>query len=456
MSTMPLHLQPFNPAPFAARRARLTATVRAAGGGLLVLGTAPELLRNGDAHFDFRPSSSFYYLTGFTEPEAVLVLLIDGDSERSILFCREKNVEREIWDGHRYGPEAARTHFVFDEAHPIDDLAKQLPTLLSGQTRVFAPLLADTTMDQWLKAALHTTRSMSRSGVQAPLQLHDVHALIDEMRLVKDTSEVEWLREAGRISAHGHVRAMQACRSGMRETDLEAEILYRFAKDGAQHASYSSIVAGGANACVLHYRAGTGLLNDGDLCLIDAGAEYGFYAGDITRTFPVNGRFSPAQAAAYEVVLAAQEAAIAATRVGATFNAPHEAALRVLVQGMLDLKLLTGSLDGVIESGAYREFYMHRTSHWLGLDVHDVGAYSSGQTSAGSPIWRELSAGMALTIEPGLYIRPAAHVPEAFWNIGIRIEDDALVNDSGCELLTRDVPVTVADIEYLMKHEVAE
>lgn len=455
MHTTPLHLQAFNPQPFINRRDALIEKIRAAGGGVTIIPTAAEALRNGDAHHDFRPASSFYYLTGFCEPEAVLVLSVTASKTQSILFCREKNIEREIWDGYRYGPEAAQKVFTMDACHAIDQLNQILPTLLNHQTRIFAPLAQNTALDAIITQALNQSRAATRSGATAPTQWHDIDALIHEARLVKDATETAWLHAAGRISAQGHVRAMQTCRAGLRETDLEAEILYSFAKDGAQHAAYSSIVAAGANACVLHYRAGHSVLNDGDLCLIDAGAEYGFYAGDITRTFPVNGRFSTAQKAVYEVVLAAQNAAIAAIRAGASFMAPHDAALDVLVDGMLDLKLLdkqqVGKREDVIASGAYRDFYMHRTSHWIGLDVHDVGAYSEGQTENHQPIWRTLQSGMVLTIEPGLYIRPAKHIPEQYWNIGIRIEDDAIVTDSGCELTTRDVPVTVADIEHLMK-----
>ena len=455
MST-PLHLSQFDPSAFTARRAHLMNSMRALGGGVAIIPTAPEVVRNRDAHYDFRPDSYFYYLTGFCEPEAVLVLVSTEHTQRSILFCREKNIEREIWDGHRYGPEAAQHTFALDEALPFDALKQHLPNVLANQTQVFAPLLENATWDEALREALGSARSATRSGVSAPRVVHDVYALLDEQRLVKDAQELEWMRAAGRISAKGHVRAMQTCRVGQRETDLEAEILYSFAKDGAQHVAYSSIVAGGANACVLHYRAGSSLLNEGDLCLIDAGAEYGLYAGDITRTFPVNGRFSPVQRAVYEVVLAAQEAAIAATHVGASFNAPHDAATRILTEGMLNLGLLdanrVGSVDDAIHSGAHRQFYMHRTSHWIGLDVHDCGAYSSGQDDAQQPIWRTLQKGMVLTIEPGLYIRPSADVPEQFWNIGIRIEDDAIVTANGCELTTRDVPVAMTDIEHLMTH----
>ncbi|TDR29019.1 aminopeptidase P N-terminal domain-containing protein [Hydromonas duriensis] len=454
--TTPLHLAPFSPEPHAHRRNQLMAKMIGLGGGIAIVPTASEAVRNRDAYYDFRPDSYFYYLTGLVEPEAVLVLIATPESQKSILFCREKNLEREIWDGHRYGPELAQKVFGVDQALPFSELKQQLSQLLANQRLLFAPMLENPTWDATLREVLASARAAVRTGVSAPHALHDVYALLDEQRLVKDAHELNWLRAAGRISAKGHLRAMQACRAGMHETDLEAEILYSFARDGAQHAAYSSIVAGGANACILHYRAGSALLNDGDLCLIDAGAEYGLYAGDITRTFPINGKFTAAQRAVYEVVLSAQEAAIASVRAGASFSAPHDTATRVLTQGMLDLGLLdkqvVGSVDDAIESGAYRQFYMHRTGHWIGLDVHDCGTYSSGLDAAQKPVWRQLTEGMVLTIEPGLYVRPSDKVPEQFWNIGVRIEDDAIVTAQGCELTTRDVPVAINDIEHLMKH----
>jgi Xaa-Pro aminopeptidase len=451
----PLHLQAFSPAAHIARRSRLMQTMQSLGGGVALIPTAPEVIRNRDAHYDYRADSTFFYLTGFNEPEALLLLIADADSQKSVLFCRTKSEEREIWDGYRFGPEAAQAHFGVDLALPIEELSEHLPTFFANQPAIFAPLLENADLDVTLRQALNTARAASRNGATTPPTLRDIYALTDEMRLTKDDAELEWLRAAGRISAAGHIRAMQTCRVGMLETDLEADILYSFARAGAQYPAYSSIVASGANACVLHYRAGFSTLKDGDLCLIDAGAEYGNYAGDITRTFPVNGKFSPAQRAVYEVVLDAQKAAIAATHIGATFMQPHDAAVRVLTQGMLDLGLLdrniVGNVNDAIESRAYQRFYMHRTGHWIGLDVHDCGAYSTGQHD-GQTIWRDLRENMMLTIEPGLYIRPTEGVDERFWHIGIRIEDDAIVTANGCELTTRDVPVEIDAIEYLMKH----
>ncbi len=434
---------PVDIARFQARRARLLATMQAAGGGVAVIPTSPERHRNRDTTYAYRFDSYFYYLTAFREPEAVLVL-VAGDTPRSILFCRTKDVEREIWDGYRFGPDAARDAFGFDEARPIDELDEQLGQLLANQPAVFHSIGYEPEWDRRIADALNRVRAQARTGCLAPTQIRDVRSLIDEMRLIKDASELATMRQAARISGGAHRRAMQATRPGAHEYEIEAELIHEFRRHGSQAPAYGSIVAGGANACVLHYVENDGLLRDGDLLLIDAGCELDGYASDITRTFPVNGRFSGPQKAAYELVLASQAAAIAATRPGAGWNEPHDAATRVLAQGFIDLGLLEGSLDGVLESGSYRQFYMHRTGHWLGLDVHDAGEYKL----AGE--WRPLVPGNVLTVEPGCYIRPADGVPEAFWNIGIRIEDDALVTDSGCDILTLDTPKSVADIEALM------
>ncbi len=457
------HLQPFKPAPHAERRAELMRRMRAqcAGSSIAIIPTASEVARNRDSHYDFRPDSYFYYLTGFNEPEAYLVLSVTPESSRALLFCREKNLEREIWDGYRMGPEVACHTLAVDASHAVDELDARLPQLLSNTQAVFAPLAHSAAFDARLSTALNAARGLARSGANAPSTQHDVYALLDEMRLRKDADEMRWMREAGKISAAGHVRAMQTCQVGWRELDLEAEIRHEFMRRGAQDVAYNTIVAAGANACVLHYRAGLSELKSGDLCLIDAGAEYGYYAGDITRTFPINGLFSPAQRALYELVLAAQTRAIALTRAGVAFDEPHNAVLEILTQGLLELGILdankVGSLQDAITQKAYQPFYMHRTGHWLGLDVHDCGAYSVGQradaqdASKSLPVYRPLEVGMALTIEPGLYIRPSAEVPEQYWNIGIRIEDNAIVTDAGCELTTRDVPVTVGEIEAMMR-----
>ncbi len=431
-------------APFHNRRQRLLDRMAAAGGGVAIIPTAGELIRNGDTHYPFRPDSYFHYLSGFPEPEAVIVLVAD-DAARSMLFCREKNIEREIWEGFRYGPEAACAHFAFDEAAPIDSLDTRLPELLASQPAVFFALGHDTAWDARLVASLERVRAQVRTGITAPAAVLDLHALLDEMRLVKDSHEQVIMQQAATISAEAHRSAMHIARPGMPEYAVEAELLRVFRAQGAQAPAYPSIVASGPNACVLHYVANNRNMEDGDLLLIDAGCELDGYASDITRTFPVNGRFSGPQRDVYSLVLAAQAAAIETTRTGVAWNEPHDAAVRVLAQGMIDLGLLAGSLDGVLESEAYRRFYMHRTGHWLGIDVHDVGNYKvDGE-------WRTLQPGMTLTVEPGCYIRPADDVPEAFWNIGVRIEDDALITADGCTLLSAAAPKDIDDIEALMR-----
>ena len=431
-------------APFRARRERLLARMKAKGGGVAILHTAPERIRNRDAHYPYRHDSYFYYLTAFREPEAVIVL-VAGEDTKQILFCREKDEEREVWDGFRYGPAAAREIFGFDEAWTIGDLEKRLPDYLADQPLLWTGLGYDNTWDAKVLGALNAVRDKARSGLTPPHSVRDLRAELDEMRLIKDASELATMRRAARISAAAHCRAMQATRAGRFEYEIEAELLHSFRRAGSQAPAYTSIVAGGANACVLHYVDNDHLLHDGELLLIDAGCELDGYASDITRTFPVNGRFSSAQREVYAMVLAAQDAAREATRPGAHWNEPHDAAVKVLAQGMLDLGLIKGSLDGVLENGDYRRFYMHRTGHWLGMDVHDAGEYKlDGE-------WRALQEGMVLTIEPGCYIRAAADVPERLWNIGIRIEDDAVVAEGGCTLLTRDVPVGVREIEALMR-----
>jgi Xaa-Pro aminopeptidase len=430
-----------NAANFRSRRERLMAQM---GSGIAVIPTAPEHARNRDSQYPYRFDSYFHYLTGFPEPESVL-LLIAGDKPQTILFCRVKDKDKEIWDGFRWGPEAARESFGFDAAFPIGDFDAKLAELLADQPSLHYSLGHDAGWDARIAAALNAVRAQSRSGKRAPHAIFDVRAAIDDMRLVKDATEVDLMRRAAAISATAHRRAMQFAEPGRHEYEVEAELLHEFRRHGSQAPAYTSIVASGANACVLHYVGNDRQLGAGDLLLIDAGCELDGYASDITRTFPVGGRFIGAQSDVYSLVLAAQDAAVAAIRPGAPFIAAHDAALRVLAQGMIDLGLLSGSVDAVIESEAYKRFYMHRTSHWLGMDVHDAGEYKYGDH------WRTLQAGMMLTVEPGFYIRPADDVPPEFWNIGVRIEDDALVTETGCELITTAAPKTVADIEALMR-----
>lgn len=433
-----------NTAPYARRRAKLAQQI---GKGVAIVPTAPERTRNRDAHYPYRYDSYFYHLTGFTEPEAVVVIVAGAGVEnksRNLLFCREKNEEREIWDGFRFGPEAAKTAFAFDETYAIAELDKRMPDLLADQPAVYAHLGGDSAWDARVLGWVNTVRERARTGVAAPRDIADVHTLLDDLRLIKDADELSTMRRAAEISTGAHRRAMRAAQPGGNEYQIEAELLHEFRRHGAQSPAYTSIVASGANACVLHYVSNDAVLKDGDLLLIDAGCEMDGYASDITRTFPVNGRFSGAQKAVYELVLASQAAAIAEVKAGNTWNAPHDAAVKVLAQGFIDLKLLSGSLQEVLEKETYRQFYMHRTGHWLGLDVHDAGDYKrDGQ-------WRELQPGMVLTVEPGCYIRPAAGVPAEFVNIGVRIEDDVVVTDSGCEILTLAAPKSVRDIEALM------
>jgi Xaa-Pro aminopeptidase len=426
--------------PFVARRARL---LEAMGAGIAVIPTAPERVRNRDAHYPYRHDSYFYYLSGFAEPEACLVL-IAGQAPRAWLFCREKDAEKAVWEGDRCGPAAAREAFGFDEAFPIGSFDDKFAELLAGQPVLHYSIGHDADWDRRIVAALNRVRADVRSGTRAPAEIRDVRAVLDEMRLIKDDHEIACMRRAAAISAAAHRRAMRACAPGRHEYEIEAELVHEFRRCGAQAPAYSPIVAGGANACILHYVGNDRPLHDGDLLLVDAGCEFASYAADITRTFPINGKFSAAQRDVYELVLAAQCAAIGEIAPGKSWHAAHEAAVRVLAQGMLDLKLLSGSLDGLIESGAYRRFYMHRTGHWLGMDVHDAGEYKvDGQ-------WRALVAGMTFTVEPGCYIRAADDVPKALWNIGVRIEDNVLVTADGCEILTECAPKTIADIEALM------
>jgi Xaa-Pro aminopeptidase len=423
---------------FRKRRARLAKEL---GDGIMVLGTAPERSRNADSHYEYRWDSGFYYLTGFREPEAVLVMAVTGGDARTILFCREKNIEREIWDGFRHGPELAREHFGFDEAYPYGELDQRMPALLSNQDVLHTPVGSDASWDLRVAGWLNAVRALVRTGVTAPTQIRDVRAQVNELRLIKDDYELAVMRRAGQISAAAHVRAMKMAQPGMREYQLEAELIHEFCSNGARQPAYGSIVGAGANACVLHYRENNAELKKGDLVLIDAGCELDSYAADITRTFPVAARFSAAQRDVYEVVLEAQEASIREVKPGADFVNYHDVATRVLVQGLIDLKLCKGSVDAVIENGTYKQFYMHRAGHWLGLDVHDAGDYMQKGK------WRKLRPGMVLTVEPGLYIRPANNVPKAFWNIGVRIEDDVLVTAKGREILSADCPKRVKDVE---------
>ena len=459
------------PTVYQKRRAAIARALKAAGGGIALLPGAPEAPRNRDSDFPYRHDSYFYYLTGFSEPDSWLVMEASG---KSTLFCRPKDLEREIWDGIRLGPKAAPASLAIDEAFSVAALDEKMPALLSNQQAVWFPFATHKGLESQVDGWLNQVRARVRFGAECPQSQHDLCKLLDEMRLMKDSHEIAILRRAGQISAGAHVRAMQTSsamlragvKGGLREYHLEAELLHEFRRHGSQYPAYTSIVAAGANACILHYRASDAELKPGQLCLIDAGCELDGYASDITRTFPADGKFTPAQRTLYDIVLAAQDAAVKVTKPGKRFTDPHDAATRVLAQGMLDVGLLAkakhGSVDDVLESGAYRQFYMHRTGHWMGMDVHDCGDYTEpgskpreekdalGQLVMKKPP-RILRPGMVLTIEPGIYVRPAKGVPKEFWNIGIRIEDDALVTANGCELMTRGVPVKADEIEALMR-----
>ena len=455
---------------YAARRARFAASLGA--DGIAIIPTSPERQRNRDSAFLYRFDSYFHYLTGFTEPNATLVITGDG---KSSLFCAPKDMEREIWDGFRLGPTAAPAALGVDTAYSSTELDALLPKLLENKSAVYYPFAMHSGLETQVDGWLTKVRARVRFGALCPETQRDACAVLDEMRLIKDASEQATMRRAAQISAAGHIRAMQKSaqmlREGkdVREFHLDAELLHEFRQQGSQYSAYSSIVAAGANACVLHYRADAAPVKSGDLVLIDAGCELDGYASDITRTFPANGTFTGPQRTLYDIVVASQEAAVAVTKPGCRFIDPHEAAVKVLAQGMLDVGLLdknkVGNLQDVIEKRAYFPFYMHRTSHWLGMDVHDCGGYNElselgNTTTRTDPLSNEvitnrpsriLRPGMVLTLEPGIYVRPAAGVPEQFHNIGIRIEDDAIVNEGGCELISRGVPVKAGEIEALMR-----
>ena len=438
---------------FSARRARLCAQMQP--GAVAIVPTAPEVPRNSDSDYQYRHDSYFYYLTGFTEPDSVLVLVaaIGATQAQAILFCRQKNAEREVWDGFRHGPDGAKASFGLDSAFPIEELDTEMARLLGNAPAAYYALGHSAALDLQMKTWLASVRRQARSGVTAPTVAHDLLTLLDEMRLFKDDGEQALMLRAATISGQAHARAMRASRPGMFEYEIEAELLHEFRRNGAQAPAYTPIVAAGANACVLHYNVNNAQSRDGDLILIDAGCELDSYAADITRTYPVNGRFSGPQKTLYELVLAAQAAALDQVRPGTIYTAIHDAAVRVLAQGMLDTGLLDknkfGNVDDVIAERAHQQFYMHGTGHWLGLDVHDTGAYRD--VGAADKPSRALAAGMVLTVEPGIYVRPAVGVPEQFWNIGIRIEDDVLVTAGGHSILSDCAPKTVAAIEQTMR-----
>ncbi len=412
---------------------------------IAIVPAAPERTRSRDTEYLFRQDSDLHYLSGFDEPGAVLVLVPGRAHGETVLFCRDRDPEREIWDGYRAGPEGACRDFGADDAFPVDDIDDILPGLIEGRERLYYGMGKDRDFDSQVMDWVNTIRAKVHSGANPPGEFLDLSHFLHDMRLIKSAAEQRLMRTAGEISARAHARAMNYCQSGVMEYQLEAEILHEFALAGARHPAYNTIVGGGKNGCILHYVENSAALKNGDLVLIDAGCEFEYYAADITRTFPVNGRFSPEQRALYDLVLKAQLAAIEIIKPGNHWNAPHELSVQILTEGLVELGLLEGSVDELIESGAYKTFHMHRVGHWLGMDVHDVGDYKiDGQ-------WRVLEPGMVLTVEPGLYVAPDNEQVAKKWRgIGIRIEDDVLVTKAGCEVLSAGAPKTAHEIEALM------
>ncbi len=428
---------------FARRRRDLMAMM--GRDSIAIITAARERTRSRDTRYPYRQDSDFYYLSGFPEPEAVLVLIPGRRHGQFVLFCRERDRAREIWDGYRAGPAGACENYAADDAFPIDDIDDILPGLLEGRERVYYAVGKDEEFDRHLMGWINDIRSRARSGAVPPGEFVDMDHLLHEMRLFKSAAELKIMARAGKISARAHCRAMRVARPGMFEYQLQAEIEHEFAFAGARNPAYSSIVGGGANGCVLHYVENNAVLNSGDLVLIDAGCELEHYAADITRTFPVSGKFSAEQKAIYDIVLEAQLEAIKAARAGHHWDAPHQATVRVITEGLVDLGLLKGKVKDLVARGAYAEFYMHRAGHWLGMDVHDVGDYKVDGH------WRLLEPGMVMTVEPGIYIAPDNRKVAKKWRgIGIRIEDDVAIGKQGPQVLTADVPKTVPDIEALM------
>lgn len=428
---------------YARRRKALMAQMEP--NSIAILPAAPVYIRNRDVEHVYRQDSDFQYLTGFPEPEAVMALIPGREHGEYVLFCRERDPERELWDGLRAGQDGAISQFGADDAFPIGDIDDILPGLIEGRERVYYAIGSNQEFDHRLMEWVNHIRAKARQGAMPPNEFVALNHLLHDMRLYKSAAEVKVMKEAAEISARAHIRAMQASRAGLFEYHLEAELDYEFRKGGAKMPAYGSIVAAGRNACILHYRENDAALKDGDLVLIDAGCEIDCYASDITRTFPVSGRFSPEQKAIYELVLKANEEAFKFIAPGRHWNEAHEATVRMITAGLVDLGLLEGDVDELIASEAYKPFYMHRAGHWLGMDVHDVGDYKVGGQ------WRVLEVGMAMTVEPGIYIAPDNDKVAKKWRgIGVRIEDDVVVTKKGCEILTNGVPKTVAEIEALM------
>ncbi len=433
---------------FKSRRKELMAQMEP--NSIALLAAAPTRIRNNDADYPYRQNSDFYYLTGFTEPQALLALIPGRKQGETVLFCQEKDPLRELWDGFLLGPDAACESLAIDDAYPIADIDDILPGLIEGRDRVYYSMGKDDKFDDQVMEWVKVIRSKSKLGAHPPGEFLVLDPLLHELRLIKSKAEIKLMEQAAKISAEGHKRAMTACQPGAHEYELEAELLYTFKRRGALAPAYTSIVASGTNACTLHYNDNNAEIKEGDLVLIDAGCEYEYYASDITRTFPASGKFSKEQQAIYELVLKAQEAAIAAVKPGASWDAPHNASVKVITQGLVKLGLLKGTPAKLIKSEAYKEFYMHRVGHWIGMDVHDVGDYKIDES------WRLLEPGMVTTIEPGIYISPTNKKVAKKWRgIGVRIEDDVLVTSKGHKVLSTGIPKTVAEIEKFMAQAAA-
>ena len=412
-------------------------------GGIAILPAAPVRKRSRDVEYNYRQDSDFFYLTGFTEPDAVAVLVPGRPQGEYLLFCRERDPDRELWDGSRAGQDGAVADFGADDAFPIDDIDDIIPGLIEGCSRVYYTMGMYADFDTHVADWVNSLRSGLSRGVHTPQEFVALDHLLHDMRLYKSRSEISAMRKSAKIAVAAHKRAMQMTRPGLFEYEVEAEFRHEFRRNGAW-TSYNPIVGGGANACTLHYVENSAELKDGDLLLIDAGCELDYYASDITRTFPINGRFNAEQRAVYEIVLEAQTAAIEKTVKGNHWNDPHDAAVRVITRGLRDLGLLEGKLPKLIKDGAYRPFYMHRTGHWIGIDVHDVGDYKVGDE------WRVLEPGMVTTVEPGIYIPNKRNIPKAFRNIGVRIEDDVAITAKGPDVLSKGLPSEPDAIEALM------
>jgi Xaa-Pro aminopeptidase len=416
-------------------------------GNIALLGSSPTKIRNRDVHYPFRQDSDFYYLTGFSEPDAMAVFIPGREQGEYILFCREFDETKALWEGAHAGLDGATSHYQADDAFPIDDLDEILPGMLENKHKVFYPMGRDSDLDHRLLDWINHIKGQSRSGIVAPGELVSLEHILHEMRLFKSQEEIKLMRRAAEVSAQGHIRAMQSCKAGLYEYQIEADLVHHFMQQGLRSVAYPSIVAGGKNACVLHYTENSDKLKNGDLLLIDAGAECDHYAADITRTFPISGRFTEAQKQLYQLVLDAQSAAIEQIKPGIPWHYAHDASVETLTKGLVSLGLLEGKVKTLIKKEKFKQFYMHRIGHWLGMDVHDVGDYKVDQK------WRLLEPGMVLTIEPGLYIPADCKTVDEKWRgIGIRIEDDLLVTEHGYEILTASVPKTVIEIEALMQH----